>query len=369
MVTQKKRQRPNTGRVTINDVAEQSGVSIKTVSRVLNNEPNVKPSTRTRVENAVRTLDYSPNPSAQGLAGTQSRTIGLIYENPSPNYLFRAITGALEACKAAGYSLTLHTTPPDWSDLPERVSHFVSRSRVDGLLLIPPVGDVQLVLDALERRDLPYSRVAPLDGRPGLGVSVDDLRASTQVVGHLAGLGHKRIGFISGHPDHGATRSRLEGYRLGLLRAELEYNQSLVCEGFFDSDSGRRAGEYFLAMHDPPTAIFSSNDEMAAGLLQVAHERNWRIPEQLSIAGFDDTPLSRTVWPPLTTVHQPIRHMALRATQLLLDRIDGQDATDNSDHVSRIEVFDAPLVVRGTTAPPADAIDPQLTTLSESTSS
>ena len=367
-MTQTRRQRPNTGRVTITDVAEHSGVSIKTVSRVLNNEPNVRPSTRARVEDAVRALDYSPNPSARGLAGTQSRTIGLIYENPSPNYLFRAITGALEACKTAGYSLTLQTMPPDSSELAERVTRFVARSRVDGLLLIPPVGDVQSVLDAMEERNLPYSRVAPLDGRPGLGVSVDDRHASTQVVAHLTGLGHRRIGFISGHPDHGATQSRLEGYRLGLLRAELEYDQSLVIEGFFDSDSGRRAGEYFLAMHNPPTAIFASNDEMAAGLLQVAHERNWRIPDQLSIAGFDDTPLSRTVWPPLTTVHQPIRHMALRATELLLERIGAQDEPDDSKRVSRIEVFDAPLVVRGTTAPPADPANQQLKSLSGSVS-
>lgn len=367
-MTQKRRRRPNTGRITIDDVAEHAGVSIKTVSRVLNNEPNMRPSTRTRVEEAVRSLDYSPNPSARGLAGTQSRMIGLIYENPSPNYLFRAITGALEACKAAGYSLSLQTTPPDWSDLAERVTRFVSRSRVDGLLLIPPVGDVLSVLDALEEMNLPYARVAPLDGRPGLGVSVDDLHASAQVVAHLAGLGHRRIGFISGHPDHGATRSRLEGYRLGLLRAELEYDQELVFEGFFDSDSGRRAGEYFLALPQPPTAIFASNDEMAAGLLQVAHERDWRIPEQLSIAGFDDTPLSRTVWPPLTTVHQPIRHMALRATQLLLERIGAQDEADGGERVSRIEVFDAPLVVRGTTAPPAEPASATSKTPSESIS-
>lgn len=354
-MTEKRRQRPNTGRVTIDDVAEHAAVSIKTVSRVLNNEPNVRPSTRARVEEAVRALDYSPNPSARGLAGTQSRMIGLIYENPSPNYLFRAITGVLEACNSTGYSLSLKTPPPDTTDLVERVTRFVSRSRVDGLLLIPPVGDIPAVLDALEAMGLPYARVAPLDGRPGLGVSVDDLHASAQVVAHLAGLGHRRIGFISGHPDHGATQSRLEGYRLGLLRADLEFDEKLVFEGLFDSESGRRAGDYFLEMEDPPTAIFASNDEMAAGLLQVAHERQWRVPEQLSIAGFDDTPLSRTVWPPLTTVHQPIRHMALRATQLLLERIGAQDEPDRERPTSRIEVFDAPLVVRGTTAPPAPA--------------
>lgn len=368
-MTSTRRQRPNTGRVTINDVAEHSGVSIKTVSRVLNNEPNVRPSTRARVEEAVRALDYSPNPSARGLAGTHSRMIGLIYDNPSPNYLFRAITGVLEACNGADYGLSLQAPNPRQPNLAESVTRFVSRSRVDGLLLIPPVGDVPSVLDALETMGLPYARVSPLDGRPGLGVSVDDRHASAQVVAHLAELGHERIGFISGHPDHGATQSRLEGYRLGLLRANLEYDKRLVFEGLFDSDSGRRAGEYFLEMQAPPTAIFASNDEMAAGLLQVAHERDWRIPEQLSIAGFDDTPLSRTVWPPLTTVHQPIRHMALRATQLLLERIGAQDDSDGERAASRIEVFDAPLVVRGTTAPPAPSGHPTLKSTAGSESS
>ncbi|MFN2333429.1 MAG: substrate-binding domain-containing protein, partial [Wenzhouxiangellaceae bacterium] len=214
-------------------------------------------------------LDFSPNPSARGLAGTHSRMIGLIYENPSPNYLFRAVTGVLEACNAAGYSLSLQTPPADVANLVERVTRFISHSRVDGFLLIPPVGDVPEVLDALEAIELPYARVAPLDGRPCLGVSVDDRHASAQVIAYLIGLGHERIGFISGHPDHGATQSRLEGYRLGLLRANLEYDHELVFEGFFDADSGRRAGDYFLNMNHPPTAIFASNDEMAAGLLQV----------------------------------------------------------------------------------------------------
>ncbi|MFO7764053.1 MAG: LacI family DNA-binding transcriptional regulator [Wenzhouxiangellaceae bacterium] len=347
-----KRQRPTTGRITINDVAERSGVSIKTVSRVLNNEPSVRPSTRARVEAAVQALDYSPNPSARGLAGTQSRMIGLIYENPSPNYLFRTITGVLEACNGAGYALSLQAPSPDEPNLAESVTRFVSQSRVDGLLLIPPVGDVVAVLDALEAIGLPYARVSPLDGRPGLGVSVDDRHASAQVVAHLTGLGHRRIGFISGHPEHGATQSRLEGYRLGLLRKDLDFEKELVVEGRFDLESGRRAGAYFLDMKNPPTAIFASNDEMAAGLLQFALERGWRIPEQLSIAGFDDTPLSRTLWPPLTTVHQPIRHMALRATELLLEHLDIHNHAAGARLGSRVEVFDAPLVERGTTAPP-----------------
>jgi len=349
-----RRQRPSSGRITINDVAEHSGVSIKTVSRVLNNEPNVRPSTRARVEAAVLALDYSPNPSARGLAATHSRMIGLIYDNPSPNYLFRAIIGVLEACNEAGYGLSLQAPEPAEPDLADNVTRFVAQSRVDGLVLIPPVGDVPAVLDALEAIALPYARVSPLDGRPGLGVAVDDRHASAQVVAHLTGLGHRRIGFITGHPEHGATRSRLEGYRLGLLREDIEFEKELVFEGRFDSESGRAAGEYFLEMDDPPTAIFASNDEMAAGLQQVALAQQWRVPEQLSIAGFDDTPLSGMLWPALTTVHQPIRQMALRATELLLENIDNENDGAGGRSGWRVEVFDAPLVVRGTTAPPRD---------------
>jgi len=352
--TSKRRQRPTTGRVTINDVAERSGVSIKTVSRVLNNEPNVRPSTRAKVEQAVLELDYSPNPSARGLAGIRSRMIGLIYDNPSPNYLFQAISGVLQGCEKAGYGLSLQAPSPETPDLTESITRFVSQSRVDGLLLIPPIGDVSAVLDALEAIALPYARIAPLDGRPGVGVSVDDRLASAQVVRHLVELGHSRIGFISGHPAHGASQARLEGYRLGLARADLEFDGRLVFEGRFDAESGRRAAEYFLTLDDPPTAIFASNDEMAAGLMQVALERQWRIPEQLSVAGFDDTPLSRTIWPPLTTVRQPIRPMALRATELLIDLVTDRDPPAGEVSIGpRVEVFDAPLIERATTGPAA----------------
>lgn len=348
-----RRRRPSSGRVTINDVAELSGVSIKTVSRVLNNEPNVRPATRAKVEKAVEALDYSPHPSARGLAGTRSRMIGLIYHNPSPNYLFQATSGALEASEAAGYGVSLLAPEPDDPDLPATITRFLSQSRVDGLLLIPPIGDVPAVLDALDKADLPYARVAPLDGRPGIGVAIDDRMAAAMVVEHLTGLGHSRIGFVTGPANHGAAAARHEGYRMGLARAEIDYDPALVFEGRFDLASGGRAAEYFLEMDHPPTAIFASNDEMAAGLLQVALERGCRVPGQLSVAGYDDTPISRAVWPALTTVRQPIRPMVYRATELLLDVI-GQSDAQPDPSARGVEVFEAPLVVRATTGPPSD---------------
>ena len=348
----KRRQWSNSGRVTINDVAERAGVSIKTVSRVLNNEPNVRPTTRTRVEKAVQELDYSPHPSARGLAGAKSRMIGLIYENPSPNYLFQATSGALQASERAGYGVSLLAPEPDDGDLAETVRRFVAQSRIDGLLLIPPVGDVRAVVDVLDEIELPYVRVAPLDGRPGIGVAIDDRIAAATVIEHFTGLGHQRIGCITGPADHGAAAARLDGYRLGLARAGIDFDPELVVPGRFDAESGREAAAHFLELDDPPTAIDASNDEMAAGLLQIALERGWKVPDQLSIAGFDDTPLSRSTWPALTTVRQPIRSMVYRATELLLEAISSPDK--GAEQISRrgVEVFDAPLIVRSTTAPP-----------------
>lgn len=347
-----KKRRPPKGHVTISDVASEAGVSIKTVSRVINNEPNVRPSTAERVHEAIRLLDYLPDPSARGLAGQQSWMIGLIYDNPSPNYLFRAITGALQACSQTGYALSLQAPAEDEPDLEAMVLRFVARSRVDGLLLIPPVGDIPEVLDGLERVGLPYVRVAPLDDRPGHGVGIDDRAAASRVVEHLIELGHRRIGFVRGHPEHGASEAREDGYRLALMRHRIPIDEQIEADGRFDFESGLAAGQKLLALDTPPTAIFAANDEMAAGVMQAARQLGWDIPQRLSVAGFDDTPVSRSLWPPLTTVHQPIRHMALRATELLIEAIDQRHRGEERPPGPRVQLFDAPLVVRATTAPP-----------------
>jgi len=345
----RKSRRPK-GHITISDVAREAGVSMKTVSRVINGEPNVRPATEARVQEAIRLLNYLPDPSARGLAGPLSRMLGLIYANPSPNYLFRAITGALQACNRSGYALSLQAPDEDDRDLVAMVRGFVARSRIDGLLLVPPVGDIPGVLDALEQIGLPYVRVAPLDQRPGLGVSIDDRAAAARVVEHLIDLGHRRIGFVRGHPDHGASEARHEGYRLALMRHRIAIDEQLEFDGRFDFESGRRAGQYFLALDTPPTAIFAANDEMAAGVIQQAQQYGLTLPDQLSVAGFDDTPLSRSLWPPLTTVHQPIRHMAERATELLIEAIINRQRGRAAAVGPRSQVFDAPLVVRETTA-------------------
>lgn len=344
----------STGEVTIAEVAAMAGVSIKTVSRVLNREPNVRQATQERVREAVKKLDYLPNLSARGLAGRRSYMVGLVYHNPSPNYLFHVLSGLLEACEEAHYGLAMHLGAPDQHDLVRRVKDFARQSRLDGMILMPPVGDVSVLLDALEELGLPFVRLAPLDGRPGLGVSIDDRRAASQVVEHLLALGHRRIGFVAGDPTHGASRARHDGYRQALERAGIAPEPELMAQGYFTFESGIAAGTYFCGMTQPPTAVFASNDEMAAGVLQVAHDNGLDVPADLSIVGFDDTPVSRAVWPAMTTVHQPIFHMTKRATEMLFEAIGDGNGNGESDSVPRpqLQIFDAPLIKRHTTAPP-----------------
>lgn len=347
-----KKSRKSKGEATIDEVAALAGVSIKTVSRVLNREPNVRATTQQRVLKAVKALDYLPNLSARGLAGRRSHMVGLVYNNPSPNYLFHVLSGLLEACQESGYGLAMHLCAPDQPDLVRSATDFARQSRVDGLILIPPVGDVPDLLAALEEMALPFVRLSPMDGRPGLGVAINERHAATRVVEYLLELGHRRIGFVMGDPGHGASMARYQGYCDALERAGLTIDAELVVRGHFNFDSGRAAGEHFVQMRAMPTAVFASNDEMAAGVLQVAHERGVAIPRQMSIVGFDDTPVSREVWPAMTTVHQPISHMSKQATLMLLDAIKDNGAAAATVPKAQLQIFDAPLIKRDTTAPP-----------------
>jgi len=147
---------------------------------------------------------------------------------------------------------------------------------------------------------------------------MDDAQAADDMTTHLINFGHRRIGFIKGHPNHAGSDDRLFGYRRALDRAGIAYEPQLVCDGEFDFDSGVRAARMLLDLPNPPTAIFAANDDMAAGVLAVAHDRNIDLPGALSVAGFDDTTLARTVWPPLTTIHQPMFDLAHTATDILI---------------------------------------------------
>ncbi|WP_374418077.1 LacI family DNA-binding transcriptional regulator [Novosphingobium arvoryzae] len=306
-------------RSNIRDVAAKAGVAVKTVSRVLNGHPYVSAETRARVEEAMRDLDFRPSIAARILSGAKSNQIALIYDNHSPYYMFQIQTGCWEFCKEN--SIRLLAQPVDVADpqVGEQVRGLVSETQVDGIILSSPVTDCVPVLRALEAMDVPFVRISPGTNHAlTSSVFMDDAQAADDMTTYLINAGHRRIGFIKGHPNHMASDDRLFGYRRALDRAGIAYEPELVCDGEFDFESGVRAANRLLDMADRPTAIFASNDDMAAGVLAVAHDRGIELPGQLSVAGFDDTTLARTVWPPLTTIHQPMAELARTATEILI---------------------------------------------------
>ena len=308
-------------RVTINDVARASGTSKKTVSRVLNDEPNVRDSVRERVLSAVAQLNYRPLTSARSLATNRSFLIGLLYDNLSPSYIMEVQAGVLEACEAQHYSMMVQPLVSTAPDFVERVEDILSRHRPDGLILTPPITDHPQLLDRLHKSDLPFASIAPRHPEDCIGVMLREREAAAAMVEHLVSLGHRRIAHIIGDPKHGAGIWRLAGYRDGLQRAGLKENPAYMVQGRFSFDSGVAAMRQLLALPLGPTAIFAADDDMAVGAIWAAAEAGVSVPGEVSICGFDDTTIATQVWPLLTTVHQPVREMGRRATEELLLRV------------------------------------------------
>lgn len=310
-----------TSRVRIEEVAQAAGVSMKTVSRVLNREPNVREQTRERVLEAVEKLRYVPHTSARSLAGNRSFLIALLYNNPSDNYLMGIMSGVLEACEQRQYNMMLGPVEWDSRRSIRQLEELVGRSRPDGVVLTPPITDAPALLSRLIELEIPFASISPKVRKGVVGVGMDEKQAAFDMVSHLVSLGHRRIAHVSGHPLHGATKLRLAGYQQGLKQAGLVFDPQLVVPGLFSFESGVAAANQLLSMKHRPTAVFAANDDMAAGVITVALDRGLRIPEDLSVSGFDDIPMSKHIFPPLTTVHQPVRDMGRLATLELLAEI------------------------------------------------
>jgi len=326
-------------RSTIDDVARRAGVSIKTVSRVLNNEPNVRPSTRDRVMRAASELEYRPNLSARRLAANRAFVIAMLYDNPkAPDYVAEFQHGALRACRARGYDLLIHPCDSQSPTVLDEVLDLHHQSTVDGFVVLQPVSDNHDLNRVFVDEGILAVRVSqrPFPGLPH--ISVADEEAADEMTEYLIGLGHRRIGFIMGHPDHGSSHDRLAGYQSALVRHGIDYDETLVEHGMYDYESGYVCARRLLGLSSRPTAIFASNDHMAMATLTVAHERRLEIPGDLSVAGFDDTSFAGFAWPPLTTVRQPVVEVAQLATDLLLDRLQGRDERSVSDHRLRAEI-------------------------------
>ena len=319
-----------------------AGVSIKTVSRVLNKERYVREDTRLKVEAAVAALNFSPSLAARTLAGFRSFQIALIYDNHSPYYIHAVQEGVWARCREQGVRMLAQPVDVDSPGLAQEIGGLIDETHVDGVILSSPVTDAAAALEELERRGISFVRISPGTNHAlTSSVFMDDAQAADDMTTFLINQGHRRIGFVMGHPNHMASDQRHFGYRRALDRAGISYEPSIVRPGTFDFESGMTAAEILLGLPIRPTAIFASNDDMAAGVLSYAHRIGVDVPGELSVAGFDDTPLAQLVWPPLTTIRQPVRELAYAATERLF-------SVEKGVFHQRLQ---HDLVERGSTAP------------------
>lgn len=311
-------------KVTIFDVAKCAGVSIKTVSRVINQEPNVRQSTKERVDAAIAELKYRPDQSARNLASHRSHLIGLVYDDPSAyqipssGYIVELQQGALRACRSALCELLIHPCNFRRENAGAEIKALIDHSRLAGIILAAPLSDMPKIVQAIQETQTPLVRLSPGDhSETGLCVTTNDREVSATMTRHIASLGHQRIAFISGDPDHRAVANRFIGYQDGLEQSGIKFTERLVVAGDNSFGSGERCAEKLLKRKQPPTAIFAANDDMAAGVIRVANRMGIRVPEQLSVTGFDDIALAQQVDPTLTTIRQPLVRMAEQAVAML----------------------------------------------------
>jgi len=337
---------------TINDIARLAEVSKKTVSRVINNSPFVKEETRKRVEAVIAEHGYSPDPQARGLAFRRSFLVGMIYDNPSPNYVVNMQQGVLDAVRGAGLELVVHPCNRGTGAFLNDVRNFIVRQKLFGVVMPPSVSEDDRVVAILKEADCPYVRIASVSlDEPARMVVTNDSRGAAEAARHLAGLGHTRIAFISGPDTFRSSHERGRGFAEGLAEHGLTLDPAYVRRAAYTFESGVEAATELLALPQRPTAIFAGNDEMAIGVMKAARDAGLDVPGDLSIVGFDDLPMASRVWPNLTTVRLPIRDMGRMAAEKLTAGLRGLDPAT----LVQPEV-DPSLVVRDSTAAPGDRL-------------
>jgi LacI family transcriptional regulator len=338
-------------RSTINDVARLAGVSKKTVSRVINRSPLLNEETREKVEKVIRELGYVPNPQARALALRRNFLIGLIHDNPNAQMVLNMQQGILEALNGTEFEMVVRPVDRNSSMMLDDVRIFLERQRLFGVVILPPISDNDALARLCDEVGCRYVRMgsAQLDD-PAHMVASNDREAVRDATDFLIQQGHRLIGLIEGPDGFRSARERRLGFEDALQAAGLTLPRSLIAQGNYTFETGVTAASRLLDLSPRPTAIFASNDEMAAGIVFAARERGIAIPDELSVIGFDDTPIAAHIWPPLTTVRWPIVSMARAAARKLVgDMVGGQAAAEQPNELP------STLVKRASVAPPPTA--------------
>ncbi|MFH1929207.1 MAG: LacI family DNA-binding transcriptional regulator [Chloroflexota bacterium] len=313
-------------RVTIADIARRAGVSKTTVSRVLNDKPDVDANTRERILSIIEETGYVPNPAATGLVTGSTKLLGLLVSSLYHPWVLEIIRGVAKAIEDTAYELVLYTTSSAQGNQ-ELFARALNSGLTDGLVvMLPPDGEE--FLSSLYRGGFP---IVLIDDR-GLSHGLPCVKAANQTgayeaTRHLISLGHREIGFVNGPEEYGCCRERLVGYRLALEEAGLAFSPQLIRYGDFSQPAGFAIMEEWLGTGSIPSAVFVGSDEMAFGALEAIKARGLRVPDDIAIVGFDDVPLAARADPPLTSVCQPLHAMGAKAMEMLLEQIAGKDVS------------------------------------------
>ncbi|WP_085339450.1 LacI family DNA-binding transcriptional regulator [Aquidulcibacter paucihalophilus] len=339
--------------VTISHVAADAGVSLQTVSRVINNEPNVRPEMKARVQASIEKLHYVPSIAAQRMSGSRSylilvindreRTIAEWRARRGADWVDQMLLGGMLTCAEHGYRMIFELVDTHNDHVERELSGTIAALQPDGIILTPPHSENPLITNLLARRDIPFARIGSLSPGSGFAIHMGDADSAAQATEHLIGLGHQRIGFIAGTPDYNLSHWRVEGWRKAMAKAGLA-EAGLCVQGDFSYESGRLAAAALLDLHTPPTAIIASNDQMALAALDIAHERDLLVPRDLSLISFDNTPVVRFTSPQLTAIDQPIAATFSKAVELLIHQATAPSAEPY--------LVQGALVERASTAPP-----------------
>lgn len=341
--------------VTIKHVAADAGVSLQTVSRVINNEPSVRQEMKRRVQESIDKLGYVPSIAAQRMSGSRSylilaindrdRTIADWQARQGTDWVDQMLLGGMLKCAEHGYRMIVELVDTHSDHVEKELLAAIAALQPDGIILTPPHSDNAQIVSLLAAQNIPFVRIGSQDMAPGIPVSMDDEGSARRATRHLIERGHRRIGLIAGSPDYNLSRWRIDGWQMAMQEAGLSPD-GLLASGDFSYASGQAASRHLLSLRDRPTAVIASNDQMALATLEVARELGLAVPEDLSLISFDNTPLVHFTQPPLTAVDQPIAMTASKAVELIIAAQKG-DAPP-----SALTLVSATIIARESVAPP-----------------
>lgn len=344
--------------VTIRHVAADAGVSLQTVSRVINDGPNVRPEMRERVQASIDRLGYVPSIAAQRMSGSRSylilafndrdRTIADWRARQGTDWVDQMLLGGMLKCAEHGYRMIFELVDTHSDHVERELLAAIAALQPDGIILTPPHSDNPQIVDLLDEQAIPFARIGSVELGAGIPISMDDEGSARLATRHLIELGHRRIGFIAGSPEYRLSGWRVDGWRAAMAEAGLQ-TEGLLAQGDFSAASGEVAARTLLGRNPAPTAIIASNDQMALSTLDVARSLGRSVPRDLSLISFDNTPLAHFAQPPLTAIDQPIAATTSMAVELIIEAQKGAPRPANLTTVS------AELVTRDSVAPPGAA--------------